>query len=73
VTRALAGRGLLGFNSEPNKKLPLTRSLASRGAGIRMFGGFQKLALLAQDKGEVAQGYGVGAPRNPAKVGQAWR
>ena len=25
--------GLEGFNSEPNKSLPLTRSLASRGAG----------------------------------------
>jgi hypothetical protein len=39
------------FNSEPNKKLRLTPSLASRLAGIELVGVYQKLALLAQDKG----------------------
>ena len=38
------------FNSEPNKELTLTRSLASRLAGIELVGVYQKLALLAQDK-----------------------
>ena len=46
----------MDFNSEPNKKLPLTRPLASRGAGTG-FGG----------RGE-PKVTGGGAPRSPAKA-----
>ena len=52
---AVSAAVLVGFNSEPNKKLRFTPSLASRGTGIRMFGGLPKACAFG-----TGQGHGIG-------------